>query len=386
MKAKKVGEILLDKFNKVVADSSASFTSPIVRIAQAIPIIEESPMPSYTFTKFGIDPQSSMIPSSLKLSVKMQDEALEKGLLHRINFATVDASTQVMVEHGITYKNVREQMKKAVGREDWELYYHRGISDARLRESLFVDLLSGVAMPPVVEMKTLHALAKRLITKSKMFEKLLEVGGIKIEDEVGVCQFIYRWGFDKFARELCNTQPYYNRRADYCVVKSKDGSASGKVSHSQSGLELSAFTEDSIVSWVLGMLVDDKSTSPEIKTIAKKALTDRLGAGAATVEKAADAIKQAKGQRKGRIGSERKRLNDKVRLYADLVGISYSSAWTDFSKLYESVHRTNLRQAKARHAIAIGVNSVTYPEYLEATKKLSEGIAVAEMLIARYAS
>ncbi|MCR8982293.1 hypothetical protein [Brevibacillus laterosporus] len=386
MKSKKVGEILLEKFNKAVGDPNTSLISPLVRAVQAIPVIEESPMPSFTFTTFGIHPQSSVIPSSLKLSVKMQDEALVQGTLHRVNFGTVDASTQVIVERGTTYKHVREQMKKVIGRDDWELFYQKCVSDARLRESLYVDLLSGVPMGSKLEMKTLHALAKRLVTRSKTFRDLLTAAKADIKNEVDVCHFIYRWGFDKFAREVCSKLPFFNRRVEYCEKKGAIEKPEEGVSHSQNGLDLTALNDHSITMWLLSKVAEDSTFAPEIKTVAKRVLAAQSGRTESEIEKTADVLKQAKVQRKERLSSERKRLNAKVRLYADLVGIPYSTAWTDFSKLYESVHGTKLRQAKARHAIAIGVNSVTYPEYLEATKKLSEGIAVAEMLIARYAS
>ena len=79
-------------------------------------------------------------------------------------------------------------------------------------------------------------------------------------------------------------------------------------------------------------------------------------------------------------GTPRQRLNAMIRKYANLNGITYKTAWQEFTKAYNIAYRTNLKRRKTNEE-AVLLRRLTMPEYLETSGEIEDAIRVADKML-----
>jgi hypothetical protein len=79
-------------------------------------------------------------------------------------------------------------------------------------------------------------------------------------------------------------------------------------------------------------------------------------------------------------GTPRQRLNAMIRKYANQQGITYQTAWQEFTRAYNTAYRTNLKRRKTNEE-AVLLRRLTMPEYLETSGEIEDAIRVADKML-----
>ncbi|MFA5573073.1 MAG: Rha family transcriptional regulator [Candidatus Bathyarchaeia archaeon] len=79
-------------------------------------------------------------------------------------------------------------------------------------------------------------------------------------------------------------------------------------------------------------------------------------------------------------GTPRQRLNAMIRKYANQQGVTYKTAWQEFTKSYNTAYRMNLKRRKANEE-AVLLKRLTMPEFLEASGYIEDAIRVADKML-----
>ncbi|MFC4661699.1 antA/AntB antirepressor family protein [Oceanobacillus aidingensis] len=81
------------------------------------------------------------------------------------------------------------------------------------------------------------------------------------------------------------------------------------------------------------------------------------------------------------VGDLQQRLNKMIQKYAGQNGISYSTAWRDFRKSFNTAYRTNLKMLITNYALKHNLKSLSAPQYLSIVNRLEDGVRVADKML-----